>query len=102
MESSTQLIDWQGYKIKVSCDEKSYNLSHCKGPNMIHFELRTIEPAKAPLPVTQTGYRSHFVHAVLVAEYANPIAFVQAWLDHAATENNWKKIEDAARQFCLF
>jgi len=102
MKSSAQIIDWQGYKIEVGCDERSYNLSHHKGPHMVHIELRTVEPAKAPLPVTETGYRSHFVHAELVAEYQSPVAFVQAWLDHAATENNWKQTEVAARQFSLF
>ena len=102
METPKQIIHWQGYDIEVSCDQKSYNLNHHNGPNMVHIELRTLKPEKAPLPVTETGYRSHFVHAEMVAEYATPIAFVQAWLDHAATENNWKQVEAEARQFSLF
>jgi len=69
---------------------------------MVHIELRTVQPAKAPLPVTETGYRSYFVHAEHVAEYESPIAFVLAWLDHAATDDNWKQTELAARQFRLF
>lgn len=28
-----------------------------------HIEVSTIEPERAPLPITETGYRSHFLHA---------------------------------------
>ena len=101
MEGINQIINWQGYKIEVTCDASSYDLRCNKGPYMIHIELRTLEPERSPLPVTKTGYRSHFAHAEIVTEYDTIIAFVQAWLDHAAKNNSWKQVERAAQQLCL-
>lgn len=101
MERSTQIINWQGYQIEVRVDPKTYDLNRHNCPHMIHIELRTISPEKAPLPVTETGYRSHFILAEHIAEYESPEAFVLAWLDHAAADKNWQLVETAARQFSL-
>ncbi|MFC3052294.1 hypothetical protein [Kordiimonas pumila] len=102
MENFTQIIHWQGYEIELSYNARSYNLSHISGPNMVHIELRTVKPERAPLPVTESGYRSHFEHAQAVAEYENPVEYVMAWLDHAAKNSNWQQVENNARQFSLF
>ena len=54
------------------------------------------------LPVTETGYRSHFLPAATVEEFGGPESYVSAWLDHEAKSPDWKKRKDAARQMSLF
>ena len=43
-----------------------------------HLDITTIEPPRAPLPITETGYRSHFLHPDEVAAYGGPEAFCQS------------------------
>jgi hypothetical protein len=52
--------------------------------------------------MTETGYRSHFCGTPLIDDEGGPVAFVRAWLDHAADTPEWKAKEAAARQFSLF
>ena len=43
------------------------------------------------MPITETGYRSHFVPmgSVAASGYKNAAAFVQAWLEHEAKKTGW-------------
>lgn len=65
-----------------------------------HLELRA-ERGQI-IPVTETGYKSHFLPAGMVGEHGGPDAFVRAWLDHAAQSKDWKARKEAARQMSLF
>jgi len=53
-----------------------------------HVELRTGNGT--PLPVTETGYRSHFMGKGNVAQHGGAVAFVTAWLDHEADRTGWR------------
>lgn len=44
-----------------------------------HLEIVT--PDRAPHPISETGYRSHFCPRELVEEAGGPVAFVTAWLE---------------------
>lgn len=63
-----------------------------------HIELHTGN--RDPLPVTETGYRSHFLTGadVLAAFDHDPVAYVVAWLDHEARAQGWQP----DRQMSLF
>jgi phage head maturation protease len=67
-----------------------------------HIEVRSQE--KRILPITETGYRSHFMNgAEALAEFENdPVAFVMWWLDEAAQDPTWKRKEEEDRQGSLF
>ncbi len=67
-----------------------------------HLQVRAIDPASTPLPITETGYRSHFVCTDLVTENGGPVAFVRDWLDAEARSPAWRKRQEAARQLSLF
>ena len=54
-------------------------------------ELRTED--KTPLPVTETGYRSHFMNKGAVAHNGGAVAFVTAWLDHKAEQTKWNNAQ---------
>jgi orotate phosphoribosyltransferase len=54
------------------------------------------------LPITETGYLSHFVAADAIDEAGGPVAYVVAWLDRAAQDKEWKSRIEAQRQLSLF
>lgn len=96
----THTIDWRGIRIEISYEECW--LGSDGGFSPAHLQLHAIEPEKAPLPVTETGYRSHFIAAEAVADAGGPVAYVLAWLEHEGSKKAWKEKEAAARQMTLF
>jgi hypothetical protein len=79
MEQHT--IVWRGVQIEITFTPEAFGM-------VDHIELRT--ESRAPLPVAETGYRSHFTHKGTVAEYGGAVAFVTAWLDHEAERTGWR------------
>lgn len=73
-------ITWRGIGIEITFTPEKFGMTD-------HIELRT--EGKAALPVTETGYRSHFLPAGTVAQYGGAVAFVTAWLDHEAKRSGW-------------
>lgn len=67
-----------------------------------HIELSVTSPKGAPLPITTTGYLSHFLDADHLAAAGGPVAFFVAWLDREAASKAWAKTEFAWRQGDLF
>ena len=67
-----------------------------------HVEIRAVDPENAPLPITETGYKSHFVDEASISDYGNPQAYVLAWLDEASSKPEWQRQRDAASQYFLF
>ena len=67
-----------------------------------HIELMVTSPKGAPLPITSTGYLSHFLDAADLAAAGGPVAFFLAWLDRDATTKAWHRAEFAWRQGDLF
>lgn len=65
-----------------------------------HLEVRSDDGQ--PLPITETGYRSHFVGAESVEAWGCPTDYVRAWLDHEADTDAWREHEAASRQLSLF
>lgn len=60
-----------------------------------HIEVESIKPGKAPLPITETGYRSHFMPALDLINAGGPVTFVQAWIEQAAKGKAWTKATTA-------
>lgn len=89
-------IDWQGRAIEIRyCRNWSDALA------LSHLEVETIQPKKAPLPFTETGYRSHFTGADDIESAGGPVAYVEAWLDWASRSPEWKDRQDRDRQYAL-
>jgi len=86
---------WHGVDLTIRhCAEWSVSVG------IDHIEV--ISAKRVPLPVTETGYRSHFISPERIAEIGTPVAYVLAWLDHAAESADWKEAEFEARQLSLF
>lgn len=76
----THRITWRGIDIEITFTPQRFGMAD-------HIELHS--EGKAALPVTETGYRSHFVPVGTVAEYGGAVAFITAWLDHEAARTGW-------------
>lgn len=97
MAYSTTTIRWCQYLLTVRYDRDWPNLSYTS-----HLEIECIVPERGRLPITETGYRSHFVHPGDVEFAGSPAAYVEAWLEQAAKSDAWKAHELSQLQMSLF
>lgn len=67
-----------------------------------HIEIETTRPKRAALPITETGYKSHFLDAVELINAGGPVTFVEAWLARESSAEPWRKRELARCQGDLF
>ncbi|HWA89811.1 MAG TPA: hypothetical protein VG889_07240 [Rhizomicrobium sp.] len=96
-------FDWQGITVAVSYEADWLGVSkELSQFATAHLEIEAVQPSKQALPVTETGYRSHFVARGVVEQAGGPVAFARAWLDQAAKAPAWKRQQEASRQLCLF
>ena len=96
-------MHWQGIDIELTyCPSWSKAYYNTYGDALAHLECRAIYPHKARLPITETGYRSHFVAACHVEAEGGPVAYLTAWLDEAAQSADWQRHLEAQRQPMLF
>lgn len=102
MGYETNIIEWQGYSIEIRFNEKYARLSGYENSYMAHLEIRAITPERAPLPMTETGYRSHFAPPETILEYGSAVEFVEAWLAHEAKSKKWKTHTEETKQLTLF
>ena len=73
-------MTWRGIALEITFTPKKFGL-------VDHIEI--MSEGRAPLPVTETGYRSHFIPAGAVATHGGAVAFVTAWLEHEAARTGW-------------
>lgn len=87
---------WQEIKIEL----KYWPL---KWTVISHLEIRSVSPDKAPLSITETGYKSHFFQPDSV-EFVNGsvVETVIQWLDEKAKCKEWSEYIEASRQGYLF
>ena len=93
-------IVWSGIRIKIRFEKKFLSGSTPGLPS--HLAIESLKPERAPLPITQTGFRSHFPPLASIEERGGPVAYVLAWLDEEANSREWKTAQAAARQLKLF
>jgi len=87
---------WRGIEIEATYSPRKWGV-------IAHLEIRSIMPERARLPITETGYRSHFHQPGTVEERGGDvIAQVTAWLDEEATSREWLAYVEASRQGELF
>lgn len=91
----TTMLIWNGIKIMVI-----HTPHYFKHAEVDHIELHAEDRQR--LPVTDTGYRSHFCHESHIEPYGSALAFVQAWLDHEAMKPEWRAYVEASQQLSLF
>ena len=67
-----------------------------------HIEIIVLTPKDAPIPITATGYRSHFLDQELLVEAGGPVTFFLDWIEREARTRQWAKAEFKWRQLELF
>ena len=96
MTSETHTIQWEGITIQVRYNPEQWGITS-------HIELETLKPVRAQLPITETGYRSHFVPIGTVEATGLTVCeYVHAWLEHAAKRPEWREAQQKAAQGELF
>lgn len=96
METQTYRFTWRGIGIEAI-------YTPLKWETIAHLEIRSIAPKGAPLPVSLSGYRSHFHQpGTIEAHGVDVITQVIAWLDEEAASLAWREHEQKARQLSLF
>lgn len=96
MDEQIHRFAWQGIEIEATYTPLKWGV-------IAHLEIRSIMPERTPLPITETGYRSHF-HPVgtVEARGGDVVAQVIAWLDEEAASPEWKRHIEVSRQGSLF
>lgn len=92
--------NWNGIEIEIR-----WIADYCKfddGQSMAHLEVQSIKPDRAPLPITETGYRSHFIFRNEVEHMGGPEAYVEAWIDEVSRTADWHETAIASKQLALF
>ena len=67
-----------------------------------HIEIHVIGPKKAVIPLTDTGYRSHFIDGVQLKEAGGVRRIVEQWLMAESQSKEWQKKDLARQQGDLF
>lgn len=93
---------WRGVDIEITFERDWLGLVRKHNLAASHLTITAIRPERAPLPITETGYRSHFLDAEDIDEAGGPVAYVAAWLDQMARSREWVAYEQASRQLSLF
>jgi len=94
-------VEWNGIHININWEPQWLNLK-ANHYDMAHLDIESTTPERAALPITATGYLSHFTSSETVASFGGPVEFVLAWLDEAACSPAWQAKAAASRQFALF
>jgi hypothetical protein len=103
MEPAAYEIKWQGIAIEVRYTPDWLGmLAGGSRYGTAHLEIEAVMPAKTPLPMTETGYKSHFCQPEEIEREGGPAAFAVAWLEAAAQLPQWKAAQRKARQLTLF
>lgn len=93
LQPITAILIWNGIKIMVTHTPKRFGI-------VDHIELHVED--KQRIPVTETGYRSHWLYDEQLEPYGSAIAFVEAWLNDEAGSPEWQAYELASKQLSLF
>jgi len=93
----TEIMEWEGITLSVSCERDYATMT-----GLTHLSIHVLAPSTSKLPITGTGYRSHFLSEVEVEVLGGPLGYVRAWLDAEAATPEWREQQQAARQMALF
>ncbi|OXT01968.1 hypothetical protein B7H23_03250 [Notoacmeibacter marinus] len=86
-------IEWEGRSIRLSYQPHYFQ-------EMAHLEIRAADGE--PLPMTETGYRSHFFATDEASGMDEVAALVRDWLDEEAQSKRWQDYFARSRQLELF
>lgn len=99
MESQPFSLIWQEIEISITYVESwSKAYKDIWGYQLAHMKIH----AEEPLPITQTGFRSIFLHHHEVMEEGGVTNFVNAILEEASLSKSWQEHLQQRNQLSLF
>ena len=95
--SQVYRFHWEGIEIEAIYVPRSW------GGVIAHLEIESIQPPRAPLPITETGYKSHYHPCGTVeANGGDVVVQIIAWLDEEAAKPEWRAYVARSRLGELF
>lgn len=92
-------LNWQGIAVTVRyCADWHSD----KDTGFLIGHLEIVSEGSVPLPITETGYKSQFLHPDHVIAKGHAITYVIAWLDEASQSKDWQAHMIEQRQGSLF
>ena len=91
---------WNGIRLEISWEPDWLGIEARHEVAAAHLQVRS--HGDEPLPITETGYRSHFTSRSAVAAAGGPVAHARAWLDAAPDTPAWRRKAAAACELTLF
>ncbi len=92
---------WNNITIEVNYNDNWSNvIQETYGYCLAHLEIRSQN--KQPLPITGTGYKSHFTPTSEIEEFGGAVEYVNHWLDQEVNSKEWKKYVRQSKQLTLF
>ena len=94
-------IIWNTIAIDVIYDN-DWSKAHREimGFSMAQLEIKSAD--KVQLPITETGYRFHFIAATEIEEYGGAERYVWDWLEEKSKSKAWKDYVNRSKQLSLF
>lgn len=92
-------VTWRGIEIEITYEK---NWLVMEGYSPCHLTICSVVPHRAELPITETGYKSHFTDPAFIDQAGGAVAYVIAELDAAAKSRKWITAEADSRQLALF
>jgi hypothetical protein len=93
-EVPVTVVVWRGITIHVRYQARCHGFR-----DLHHLDIESVEPARARLPITSTGYKSHFYYG---EEVENVSDAVLGWLEMEAGGAEWAEHQASTRQLTLF
>ncbi len=92
----TECITWENINIEITHESEKWG-------SIDHIEIRSIDPENARNPITETGYRSHFLPiGSLESQGITAKELVLEWLHSESSKPEWKQYSESLRQGDLF
>ncbi|NCN84215.1 MAG: hypothetical protein GW808_05655 [Sphingomonadales bacterium] len=98
-EYEIQKITWDGIEIEVRWASNWMDFDD--GTSVGHLEIQSVSPQKHPLPMTETGYRSHFIHADEINQFGGALNYIESWLAAESKSNKWLERKAVFSQLAL-
>lgn len=95
-------LQWRGVDIEITFERNWLSITRHRDLAASHLTVTAVNPKRARLPITETGYRSHFLHFEDVDQAGGPTTYVETWLNDTARSREWLAYESANRQLSLF
>lgn len=93
---TTHRFVWEGIEIEAKYTPLQWNV-------IAHLEIESVKPPRAPLPISETGYKSWYHQPNTIEASGMTVEeFVRAELTEAAASPEWKTHLESTRQGSLF